>query len=182
MLNSPDLAGIDLHGVETLPLEPWTHQLWRRAQANGKFTKAHAGEFGPASSVREVVERLGVTRVEHGVRSIEDPAVVDLLKARGVTLDVCPVSNVKLRVAPSLAGHPIARLHRAGVACTVNTDNPFTFGVSLREEYAALVQQAGLSRADLAVLAANGFRAALLPEAIRVQRLAEIDEALRQYG
>ena len=177
-LHSPYLDGIDLHGVETLPLEAWTDDLWRRARDLGKFTKAHAGEFGPAFSVREVVERLGVTRVEHGVRAAEDPDVVRLLKDRGVTLDVCPLSNLKLQVTPSLRAHSLAALHRAGVACTVNTDDPFFFGSTLREEYAVLALEAGLSRADLAQLAANGFKTALLPPAVRDQHLAEISRCL----
>lgn len=169
------LDGIDLHGVETLPLEAWTDDVWRRAREKGKFTKAHAGEFGPAAHVREVVERLGVDRIEHGVRAADDPEVVAFLIDRGVTLDVCPVSNLKLQVAPSIQAHPIAQLHAAGVRCTVNSDDPFFFGTTLSNEYAVLAREGGFSRRELARLARNGFDIALLPEAARAQWRAEID-------
>ncbi len=179
-LRSTLLDGIDLHGIETLPLETWTDDLWRRARDMGKFTKAHAGEFGPAASVREVVERLEITRVEHGVRAAEDLNVMALLKDSGITLDVCPLSNLKLQVAPSIREHPIRMLHRAGVVCSVNTDDPFFFGSTLREEYAALAMDAGFSRVELGQLAANGFRAALLPPAIRDEHLAEIQRVVSE--
>ncbi len=168
------LDGIDLHGFESIPMQDWTPALWRQARDRGKFTKAHAGELGPAWHVREAVERLQVTRIEHGVRAAEDPELMAMLRERGVTLDVCPISNLKLRVVPSIAAHPIVTLHRAGIACTLSTDDPFFFGNRLHEEYAVLALEAGFSRADLAALAANGFRAALIPPAMRAQRLAEI--------
>lgn len=83
------LAGVDLHGEERWPLEPWTAPVWRNVLNAGKLTKAHAGELAGAGSVRQVVEELGVRRVEHGVRAIEDPSVVALLRERDVTCDVC---------------------------------------------------------------------------------------------
>jgi len=175
-----ELDGLDLHGVETLPLQKWTARIWQEARDRGKFTKAHAGEFGPASFVREAVEVLGVTRVEHGVRAAEDLAVMELLCERGVTLDVCPISNLKLGVAPSIREHQIGVLHRAGVRCTVNTDDPFFFGNRLEDEYVALAIDAGFARRDLASLARNGFEAAvsggLLSVAEAVGYVAEIEE------
>ena len=79
---------------------------------------------------------LGVTRIQHGVRAVEDPAVVRLAAERGVTFDVCPLSNVGLRVVPSLRDHPLPRLLAAGVRCTVSTDDPLCFANTLTEEYA----------------------------------------------
>ena len=175
VLDAPELDGIDLHGIEPMPIEPWVVDFWIRARELGKMTKAHAGEFGPAASVREVVEKLGVQRVEHGVRAIEDPEVVALLADRQVILDVCPVSNLKLQVVPSLEEHPIARLHRAGVTCTLNTDDPLDFGSTLREEYALLVTELGMTYQELAEIAANGFRAALLSEQEKSSLIAEVD-------
>lgn len=173
-----NLDGIDLHGIETIALQEWTPGVWQRARANGKFTKAHAGEFGPAAFVSEAVERLGVTRIEHGVRAVEDPQVVQLLRERDVTLDISPLSNLKLRVTPSISEHPIGRLHRAGVRCTVNSDDPYFFGTTLREEYAVLALEAGFSRRDLAVLARNGFEIALISPEEKASWLAEIDQLL----
>ncbi|MEO6568267.1 MAG: adenosine deaminase, partial [Opitutaceae bacterium] len=136
--NWDELAGVDLHGHESVPTEPWTAKIWARLRAAGKVTKCHAGEFDGSSRVREAIEQLGVTRVQHGIRAIEDPAVVALARERGVTFDTCPISNVKLRVVPSMAAHPLRKLMQAGVRCTVSTDDPLIFGNSLTDEYAAL--------------------------------------------
>lgn len=175
------LAGLDLHGHETLPLEDWTADVWRRARDAGKETKAHAGEFGGAANVREAVERLGVLRVQHGVRAIEDPAVVALLAREGVTLDITPISNVKLAVVPSLAEHPIRRLLAAGVRCTVSTDDPLIFGNTLTDEYAGLATDAGFARRELVQLAQNGFDAGTMSAAVRERALGEL-AALRREG
>src|SRR3954465_11717880 len=95
-LTWPDLAGIDLHGVESLPVEPWTAPYWAAARRAGKYTKAHAGEFMGADFVRRILDELQPQRIEHGVRAIEDSAVVAEIKSRGIALDVCPISNHKL--------------------------------------------------------------------------------------
>ena len=168
------LAGFDLHGHETLPLEEWTAEVWRRARNADKETKAHAGEFGGASNVREAVERLGVRRVQHGVQAVDDPAVVALLVREGVTLDITPISNVKLGVVRSLREHPIRRLHAAGVRCTVSTDDPLIFGNTLTDEYAGLATEAGFARAELVQLARNGFLAGTMPAPMRQAALAEL--------
>ena len=168
------LAGFDLHGHETLPLEEWTAEVWRRARNADKETKAHAGEFGGASNVREAVERLGVRRVQHGVQAVDDPAVVALLVREGVTLDITPISNVKLGVVRSLSEHPIRRLHAAGVRCTVSTDDPLIFGNTLTDEYAGLATEAGFARAELVQLARNGFLAGTMPAPMRQAALAEL--------
>lgn len=156
-LGWPDLAGLDLHGTETMPLEPWTADLWARARVCGKETKAHAGEFMGAGFVRRAVEELGVRRVQHGVRAIEDPAVVDLLIREGVVLDVCPISNVKLNVVESMAVHPLRKLVDAGVVCTISTDDPMSFGNVLEDEYTALHRELGFSLSELGNLARNGL-------------------------
>ena len=171
------LAGVDLHGVEGWPLEPWTAPVWRRVADAGKITKAHAGELTGAERVREVVEQLGVRRVEHGIRAIEDPAVVDLLIERGVTCDTCPISNVKLGVVDSLASHPLPRLLEAGVRCTVSTDDPFCFGNTLTDEYVAMATGMGLSRDALLAVARSGFEVAMVDEATRSAWLTELETA-----
>ncbi|CAM2781752.1 adenosine deaminase family protein [Rariglobus hedericola] len=169
------LAGVDLHGLESLPNEPWTAKVWARLRSEGKVTKAHAGEFGGANRVREAIEELGATRIQHGVRAIEDPAVVALAAERGVTFDVCPLSNVKLCVTPSIAGHPLRALSAAGVRCTISTDDPLVFGNALNDEYAALADEAGFTKAELARLAKNGWEVADVPVATRAAMIAEID-------
>lgn len=171
-----ELAGVDLHGLETLRTEPETAAVWARLRAAGKITKCHAGEFGGPERVREAIEQLGVTRVQHGVRSIEDPAVVRLAVERGVTFDVCPISNVRLCVVPAMSAHPIRRLMEAGVRCTVSTDDPLNFANTVSDEYTALAEELGFSRTELARVARNGWEVASVDEDFRRQRLAEIDQ------
>lgn len=178
--NWDDLAGVDLHGLESLPNEPWTAKVWARLRSEGKVTKAHAGEFGGADRVREAIEQLGSTRIQHGVRAIEDPAVVALAAERGVTFDVCPLSNVKLCVARSLAEHPLRALTAAGVRCTLSTDDPLVFANTLNGEYAALADEAGFTRGELARLAKNGWEVADVLVATRQAMLAEIDRMIIQ--
>lgn len=173
------LSGIDLHGVESLPLEEWTPKLCGRAHASGLEVKAHAGEFGPAANVREAIEVLGVRRVQHGTRAIEDPAVVDLAAQTGTTFDMCPISNVKLNVVPDLESHPIRQLMERGVHCTVSTDDPFSFGNTIDDEYAALVDGLGFTHEELAQIAKNGFDVALVDEPIRAKWIAKVDAVLR---
>jgi adenosine deaminase len=173
--NWDGLAGVDLHGLESLPTEPWTAKVWARLRAAGKVTKAHAGEFGGADRVREAIDQLGATRIQHGVRAAEDPAVVALAAERGVTFDVCPLSNVKLGVTPSISAHPLRSFTAAGVRCTISTDDPLVFANTLNGEYAALAAEAGFSRAELARLAKNGWEVADVPATTRAAMSAEID-------
>lgn len=173
--NWEELAGVDLHGFEAMPTEPWTANVWARLRAAGKITKCHAGEFGGPERVREAVEELGVTRVQHGVRAIEDAAVVRLCAERGVTFDLCPISNVGLRVVPSIAEHPIRRLMQAGVRCTVSTDDPLCFANSVVEEYETLARELAFTREELAQVARNGWEVAAVSAEVKARAQAEID-------
>lgn len=170
-----DLAGVDLHGTESFPLEPWSAEYWAAARKAGKYTKAHAGEFMGADFVRRILDELQPQRIEHGVRAVEDPTVVDELKRRGVALDVCPISNHKLMPGVTLATHPIRRLFDAGVKVTVSTDDPISFGNTLTDDYAALAEHRGFSRRELVQLARHGFEVALLTETQRQSWLRELD-------
>jgi adenosine deaminase len=172
------LAGIDLHGHEVMPTPPETAAIWARARAAGKITKCHAGEFDGAARVREAIEVLGVRRIQHGVRAIEDPAVVKLAADSGVTFDVCPISNVGLKVAPSIKEHPIRHLMLAGVPCTVSTDDPLCFANSITEEYEALANELTFTRAELAQVARNGWEVADVPAETRKAMIADIDKIL----
>jgi adenosine deaminase len=173
--NWRDLSGVDLHGFEEMPTEAWSAPVWKRLRAAGKVTKCHAGEFGGPERVREAIMHLGVTRVQHGVRSVEDPDTVSLARDRGITFDVCPISNVRLKVAPSIREHPIRRLREAGVRCTVSTDDPLCFANSIPDEYAALAEEGGFSRTELASIASAGWEVADLSRAARALALSEIE-------
>jgi adenosine deaminase len=170
-----EIAGVDLHGFEQVPTEPWTAKIWERLRGAGKVTKVHAGEFDGAHRVREAIVELGSTRIQHGVRAIEDARVVALARERGVTFDVCPLSNVRLCVAPSLREHPLRALMQAGVNCTVSTDDPLVFANTINDEYLALADEAGFSRVELKQLAKNGWAVASVPAALRSAAISEID-------
>ncbi len=169
------LAGVDLHGFEQMPTEPWSFRVWERLRKAGKVTKCHAGEFDGPARVREAIQQLGVRRVQHGVRAAEDPAVVRLAADEGVTFDTCPLSNVGLGVFPDLASHPLRALMQSGVNCTVSTDDPLCFANTLNDEYAALSGQGGFTRAELAQVARNGWKVADVTPQARRRWLSEID-------
>jgi len=149
--------------------------VFDRARAEGFLTVAHAGEEGPAEYVREALDLLHVRRIDHGVRCLEDPALVDRLVAEQVPLTVCPLSNVKLAVVPDLAAHPLRRMLEAGLCVTVNSDDPAYFGGYVAENYRASAEALGLTDADLLRLARNSFTAAFLDDATRADHLAAID-------
>ena len=130
-VNWPELTGLDLHGWEDTPLEPWTAGVWAKARAAGKFNKAHAGEFMPANFVTLVLDELKVKRIQHGCSAAEDPAVIARLVRDGVTLDMCPISNLKLqaRGLKSLCAHPLRNVSR----CRGVRDGEFRRSVLLRQ-------------------------------------------------
>lgn len=177
-VNWEGLSGIDLHGVEYLPLQDWTRKLWAKARDAGLVTKAHAGEFGPSGHVREALEVLGTRRIQHGIRAVEDPEVLQLAIDFGATFDVCPISNVKLDVIESMSVHPIREFYDRGLRCTISTDDPFSFGNTVEDEYDALAKNLDFTRPELARLAKNGFEVALVDETTRVKWIAEVDAAL----
>ncbi len=172
------LSGFDLHGDETLPLEPWTADLWRRARDAGKYNKLHAGELLGAEFVRQAVNEVQPQRIEHGVRAAEDPDVVALLRDSNIALDVCPLSNVKLRVSTDMASHPLPLLEAGGVRCTLSTDDPLVFGNTIIDEYQAVATHLNYGPSDLCRLAENGWNVALVEPSVRDKRVREIASLL----
>lgn len=178
-LSWTELAGIDLHGTESFPLEPWSADYWAAARRAGKYTKAHAGEFMGADFVRRILDELQPQRIEHGVRAVEDPTVVSELVRRGVALDVCPISNHKLMPGITLGEHPIRDLFDAGVKVTISTDDPVSFGNTLNDEYVALAEHREFSRQELTQLARHGFEVADLAPEQKQRWFAQLDEIRR---
>ncbi len=178
-----EIAGVDLHGFENPAFQPWSEDVWARARANGKVIKAHAGEFSPAEDVRQAVVELGVRRVQHGLSALDDPAVMELLREHEVTLDMTPISNVKLRAVPSMREHPIRRFMEAGVRCTISTDDPMVFGNSLKRGIRRPGDGRGPDpRANSSQIAENGFAVADLPADVKagyLTRLREIADAIK---
>lgn len=126
---------------------------FRRAAVAGLRRCAHAGESSGPRGVRDAVHRLGAERIDHGVRSVEDPSLVAELAARGVPLDVCPTSNVALGIVGSLGDHPVEQLRAAGVRLSLNTDDPLLFQVDLPGEYLRCAREFGWDRGAVASLA-----------------------------
>ncbi|MFZ3118636.1 MAG: adenosine deaminase, partial [Variovorax sp.] len=135
---------------------------------------AHAGEEGPAAYVREAIELLDVQRIDHGNSSLDDPALLQVLAQRQVPLTVCPLSNLKLKVVPSMDVHPLKKLMDAGLCVTVNSDDPSFFGGYVNDNYIACQAALGLTRQELVALARNSIIAAFMPTAQRDAALAAI--------
>ena len=151
------VIGFDLAGPEVAWPAPPHAAAFNAARAGGLSLTAHAGEVPGAQRVREVLD-LGVRRVAHGVTAVEDEALLQLLRARDVTLDLCPTSNVQARITADLSSHPIAVLHRAGVSVTLSTDDRTVTGTTLSDEMARTAEATGLSAEELASIALNSFR------------------------
>lgn len=150
-------------------------RVFAAARAKGLRLTAHAGEEGPPAYVYEALDVLGVDRIDHGNRALEDEALVGRLAAEGMTLTVCPLSNLKLCVVDDLAAHPIDRMLAAGLKATVNSDDPAYFGGYVAENYRAVAEARGLSRADLVQLARNSFTGSFLPPDVVAPHLAAIE-------
>src|SRR5262249_4724206 len=137
-------------------------RVFARARDAGFFLTAHAGEEGPASYVWEALDLLGVARIDHGVRAMEDQALVGRLAREQVPLTVCPLSNARLRVVDDLAHHPLRRMLDKGLMVTVNSDDPAYFGGYVNENYRARAQALGVGRDANATLVPNGGQGALM--------------------
>ncbi|MFJ4982856.1 adenosine deaminase [Streptomyces sp. NPDC088732] len=152
-------------------------EVYAAAAEAGLRRVAHAGEEGPPAYVREALDVLGVERIDHGIRSMEDPELVARLVRDQVPLTVCPLSNVRLRCVPALAEHPLPAMLDAGLLVTVNSDDPAYFGGYAGDNFDALRDALGLDEDTLRRLARNSFHAAFLDdeEVLRARYLAEVD-------
>ncbi len=151
-------------------------EVYSRARESGLLAVAHAGEEGPPAYVWEALDVLEARRIDHGVRSIEDERLVGRLVEEEIPLTVCPLSNVKLRVFPSLRAHNLKQLLDRGLLVTVNSDDPAYFGGYVGDNFQASAAALDLSREQLLLLARNSFDASFLPEQ---QKRAYIDELAR---
>lgn len=149
--------------------------VYAAARRRGLHAVAHAGEEGPPALIWEALDLLQVERVDHGVRAIEDPALIARLARQRVPLTICPLSNLKLRVFDRIEAHSIAALDRAGVMVTINSDDPAYFGGSLVDNYRACASAFAFTAEDIRRIAANGFRASFLPESEKTRLLALVE-------
>ena len=145
-------------------------QVWEA----GLKVVAHAGEEGPATYIREAIEKLKAVRIDHGVRCVEDPDLVKELARKQIPLTVCPLSNIKLCVFKRLSEHPLKELLHAGVNVTVNSDDPAFFG-GLQETWLACLKELSLGETDLAQLAKNSFAGSFLSDEEKMKWIQKID-------
>ncbi len=150
-------------------------RLFARCRELGLHVVAHAGEEGPPAYIVEALEVLKVERIDHGVRCEEDPALVERLAREQIALTVCPLSNVKLCVFPTLAAHNFKRLLDAGLKLTINSDDPAYFGGYVAHNYLQTAQALGLTRAELKRVARNSLEASFVPESLRTPWLTRLD-------
>jgi len=135
--------------------------VFARARAAGLFAVAHAGEEGPPEYIEEALDILEVRRIDHGVRCLENPRLVDRLVAEQIPLTVCPLSNVKLRVFDTMRDHNLRKMLERGLKVTINSDDPAYFGGYVNENYLAAAEALDLSQEELELIARNGFDSAL---------------------
>ncbi|MCB5160590.1 adenosine deaminase [Marinomonas algarum] len=132
-------------------------RVFQACQALGLYVTAHAGEEGPPEYVWQAIHAIGVDRIDHGNRALEDDELVADIKHRGLTLTVCPLSNLKLCVVDDMKNHPIQKMLALGLNATVNSDDPAYFGGYMNDNYAALIRQTQINKAQLYLLAKNGI-------------------------
>ncbi|MDH6123759.1 adenosine deaminase [Kitasatospora sp. GP82] len=149
--------------------------VYDRARELGLRAVAHAGEEGPASYVREALDLLKVERIDHGLRALEDPELVERLARERIPLTLCPFSNVRLRCIDTLADHPLRQMLDAGLVATVNSDDPAYFGGYVDQNLTEVAAVLGLDEQQVRTLARNSFEASFLDEPTRARYLAEVD-------
>lgn len=168
------IIGVGLDSAEAGNPPSLFQEVFARAAEKGLHRVAHAGEEGPPEYIREALDLLGAERIDHGVRCMEDPALVDRLREHQVPLTVCPLSNVKLRVVHRLRQHPLPAMLDAGLMVTINSDDPAYFGGYVEDNFEALRAELGLTDRTIRSLAANSIKASFLDEARQTALLAEI--------
>lgn len=176
-LAQPYLDLIDAVGLDSAesgnPPQKFVN-VFALAREQGLLTVAHAGEEGPAQYIRDSIDLLQVTRIDHGVRITEDPELVTQCITSRIPLTVCPLSNLKLCVFNSMADHNILDLLEKGLCVTVNSDDPAYFGGYMNANYQALVNGLGATKAQLKQLALNSIEASWMPEQHKQALIAEI--------
>jgi adenosine deaminase len=168
-----DLAGQEV-GYSARPFK----DLFDRAKAEGLRLTVHAGEWQGAQNVREAIDVLGADRIGHGVRSVEDSRVIQLVRERGTTLEVCPTSNMQSGVVARLEQHPLIDLGYLGVNTTINTDDPALSGISLTDELVMTHIGLGIPLDIIQQNVLNAAKAAFLPPEERVRLVAEFRSSM----
>jgi len=170
------VVALGLSGIEAGYANEPFREHFAEAERRGLHRVAHAGEHAGPESIRSALEAVRAERIGHGVRAVEDPALVAELAEHGVPLEVCPISNLRLGVFGSIEAHSFDRLYRAGVRVSVNSDDPPLFSSTLTGEYLALAEAFGYGPGELAGLALAAVRHAFLPAG----EAAELEDRFRR--
>ncbi|SDH28232.1 adenosine deaminase [Leifsonia sp. 98AMF] len=169
------IVGVGLDSAEVGYPPSLFEGVYARARAAGLHAVAHAGEEGPPAYVREALDLLHAERIDHGIRSIEDPELVARLAEERIPLTVCPLSNVRLQATPDVRDHPLHRLDAAGVRVTVNSDDPAYFGGYVGQNFAAVRDALGLSVDQARRFARTSIEASFASDARKAELFAELD-------
>lgn len=157
-------------------------RVFAKAREAGFIAVAHAGEEGPALNIRNAIDLLGVQRVDHGVRCVEDAALVKELKQTRMPLTVCPLSNLKLKVFQNMAEHNIVGLLRQGLCVTINSDDPAYFGGYMTDNFQAVADAHTMTRQELAQFTRNAIEASFISEAEKARMNAQVDSVLARFS
>jgi adenosine deaminase len=152
-------------------------RVFAAARERGLRLVAHAGEEGPPDYVREALDNLAIDRLDHGNRSLEDASLVARLKESGMTLTVCPLSNLKLCVVKNMREHPLKRMLDLGLKPCVNSDDPAYFGGYVMTNFEAVIAALDLTKEDIRALARNSFAGSFMAEGEKRAQIAMIDRA-----
>ena len=178
----PALVGFGLGGPEIGVPRPQFQRHFDAARAAGLHSVPHAGETTGPETVWDAVRLLGAERIGHGTSSASDPELLGHLASEGITLEVCPSSNIATRAVATLSEHPLAAFVEAGVPVTINSDDPPMFGTSLNAEYAIAADLLALSADGVAGLSRAAVRSSFAPEEVKTRILGEIDGYVRDNG
>lgn len=169
------IAGIGLDSGEVGNPPSGFVEVYSKARDAGLHLVAHAGEEGPPAFITDALDLLGAERIDHGVRCLEDPGLVERLARERVCLTVCPNSNVALRVFGTMAGHPLRRMLEAGLCATVNSDDPAYFGGYIGDNYRTVASALNLSPEQLVTLARNAIDGSFADEARKRELRSELE-------
>jgi len=176
------LVAVDLAGDESAHPASRFREVFGLAERLGIPATIHAGEAAGPDSIEEAVRRLGASRIGHGVRAKEDPAVLNLLRERRIPLELCPISNIQTKAVAGWASYPVREYFDQGLMLTVNTDNPGVSGTDLNKEYAALAERFGFTASEIATLILNGVEAAFLPPEEKAELRREFEGNFAALG
>jgi adenosine deaminase len=166
-------VGLDSYEVGHPPTK--FAKVFERARQHGFLTVAHAGEEGPAEYIWQALDVLHTSRIDHGVRCMDDPVLVETLITRRIPLTVCPLSNVKLAVFPRLEAHNLKQMLERGLCVTINSDDPAYFGGYILENFVAAQRALDLRISDIYQLAVNAIQAAFLSDTEKQTLLSQVD-------